>query len=84
MRGRASGQEALGYYAWNPAAACYLPFALNVLTLRGSLISNVTAFLARSTEIGDPDMLVRLPQVPIDPARLRTAFDQMGLPAYLD
>src|SRR6266516_4330032 len=39
---RANGQPALGFYSWDPEAEAYLPFALNVLTLRGAKISDVT------------------------------------------
>ncbi len=84
LRARANGQEALGYYVWDPAEALYLPLALNVLTLRDSLIGGVTAFLTRSPRVGDADALDRLPQIPIDPTLSRIAFDEMGLPAFVD
>jgi RNA polymerase sigma-70 factor, ECF subfamily len=82
LRARANGQEALGFYAWSPDATRYLPLALNVLTLRASLISDVTAFLTRSP-VADPDLLDRLPEASVDPALVRIAFDQIGLPAYI-
>jgi len=83
LRARANGQEALGFYAWNPRAARYLPFALNVLTLRETAISNVTAFLTRSPKVTDPSVLDRLPEAPVDPTLLRISFNQTGLPAYI-
>jgi RNA polymerase sigma-70 factor (ECF subfamily) len=41
---RANGQLAFGVYAIKPDASSYLPIALDVLTLRGDLIVDVTAF----------------------------------------
>ncbi|MFL5827616.1 MAG: sigma-70 family RNA polymerase sigma factor [Thermoleophilaceae bacterium] len=59
VRARANGQLALGTYLLDRAAGSYLPIALDVLTLRGPLIADVTAF--RMPEIfpsfGLPDQL---------------------------
>jgi RNA polymerase sigma-70 factor, ECF subfamily len=56
---QANGQLALGAYAFDRERKLYLPVALDVLTLRGSRIAEVTAF--RTTEIfslfGLPDEL---------------------------
>ena len=38
VRARANGQEALGFYTWDPDREAHLPFALNVLTFRGEPI----------------------------------------------
>jgi RNA polymerase sigma-70 factor, ECF subfamily len=84
VRARASGQEALAFYTWDEDQAAYLPFALNVLTLRGAQISDVTAFLTRSTEIADRDVIARLPERPADPMRLTAAFERFSLPESLD
>ena len=43
---RANGQLALGVYLIDPAEGGYVPLALDVLTLRGALISDVMAFRA--------------------------------------
>ncbi|MFL5859215.1 MAG: RNA polymerase subunit sigma-70, partial [Solirubrobacteraceae bacterium] len=40
---RANAQPALAFYAWDDPAEAYLPFALNVLSLRDGLVSDVTA-----------------------------------------
>src|SRR5213080_1416126 len=45
---RANGQPALAFYAWDENEQAYMPFALNVLSLRGSEITDVVAFIARS------------------------------------
>jgi RNA polymerase sigma-70 factor (ECF subfamily) len=81
---RANGQPALGFYAWNEAEQTHLPFALNVLTLRGTEISDVTAFIARSIESTDPEAYERFPDEPMDPRRLTGTFERFGLPGRLD
>ena len=43
--GRASGQLALGAYGWDEERGAYLPYALQVLTLRGGAIADVTGFV---------------------------------------
>jgi RNA polymerase sigma-70 factor (ECF subfamily) len=56
---RANGQPALGTYQRDPGAGTYLPIALDVLTLDGARISDITAF--RTPEVfrlfGLPDEL---------------------------
>src|SRR5256885_12391112 len=52
---RANGQPALGFYAWDDDAQTHLPFALNVLSLRGDQVSDVVAFIARSAEPREPE-----------------------------
>jgi RNA polymerase sigma-70 factor (ECF subfamily) len=83
VRVRANGQEALAFYAWDPDEQAYLPFALNVLTLRGDRISDVTAFITRSTEDRSPEVLARHPEQPYDELRLAAAFGNFGLPERL-
>jgi RNA polymerase sigma-70 factor, ECF subfamily len=83
VRTRASGQPALAFYAWDPDKASYLPFALNVLDVRGERISGVTAFIARATPVPDREVIARLPEQPAEPMRLAAAFERFGLPARL-
>ncbi len=80
---RANAQPALAFYAWEDGAGVYLPFALNVLTLRGGLVGDVTAFIVRSTNAADPDAYVRFPEQPIDHERLLSTFDRFGLADHL-
>jgi RNA polymerase sigma-70 factor (ECF subfamily) len=80
---RANGQPALAYYAWDEDEQAYLPFALNVLTFRGDRISDVTAFVARATDIPDGESYGRWVDEPIDPARLYATFESFGLPGRL-
>jgi RNA polymerase sigma-70 factor, ECF subfamily len=84
LHARANGQPALAFYAWDPDAEAYLPFALNVVTLRGFEIVNVTAFVARSTVEPEREVYARWPEQPADPERLFAAFGRFGLPNRLD
>jgi RNA polymerase sigma-70 factor (ECF subfamily) len=81
---RANGQPALGFYAWSETEQRYRPFALNVISLRGSEIANVTAFIARSAEPGAREMFVRYPDEPLDDAKVGSVFGRFGLPSHLD
>ena len=81
---RSNGQPALAFYAWDGEVESYLPFALNVLTLRDARISDVTAFIARAADDPDRRVLARLPEQPYDPLRLAAAFERFGLPERLD
>ncbi len=83
-RTNANGQPALGFYAWNAQEQSYRPFALNVLTLRGSLISEVTAFIARSAEPRDREVFARYPDEPVDASKVDDVFERFGLPTQLD
>jgi RNA polymerase sigma-70 factor (ECF subfamily) len=77
---RANGQPALAFYSWDPDEEAYLPFALNVLTLRGRQISDVTAFIVRSIEKPDRESMARMPEQPTDESRLQAAFKNFDLP----
>ena len=81
---RANGQPALAFYVWDEEAASYLPFALNVFSLRGEEISDVTAFVARSTRPREREAYFRWPDQPADPDRLFATFERFGLPERLD
>jgi RNA polymerase sigma-70 factor, ECF subfamily len=56
---RASGQPAFGTYSWNPERERYLPTVLQVLTLRGGQIEEITGFVMPEifTRFGLPDSL---------------------------
>jgi RNA polymerase sigma-70 factor (ECF subfamily) len=81
---RANGQPALAFYAWDEDAQAYLPFALNVLSFRGHQVSDVTAFIVRSTDATDPEAYQRFPEQPLDSRRLTSAFARFGLPDQLE
>lgn len=81
---RASGQPALGFYSWDEEQGTHLPFALNVLTLRGRRISDVCAFVTRSIEADDQAAYARWPEQPMDRERLAAYFERFGLPDRVD
>jgi RNA polymerase sigma-70 factor, ECF subfamily len=83
LRARASGQEALAFYSWDPQTETHQRFALNVLTLHGNRIAEVDAFLTRTMEDPDRRVLARLPEQAFDPRRLELAFERLGLPEEL-
>jgi RNA polymerase sigma-70 factor, ECF subfamily len=84
VRTTANGQPALGFYAWNAEDRNYRPFALNVLTLRGSQISDVTAFIARSSEPRDREAFEHYPDEPVDASKVGAVFERFGLPTQLN
>jgi RNA polymerase sigma-70 factor, ECF subfamily len=79
----ASGQAAVGCYTWHEDQEAYLPFALDVLTLDGPKIKEVTAFIARSPE-GDSEVFARWPDQPPEPSRVDAIFGRLGLPDRLE
>jgi len=80
----ANGQPALAFYAWDERERSHLPFALNVLTLRGREISDVTAFVARATPAPEREIYARWVDQPADPSRLVSSFGRFGLPDRLE
>jgi RNA polymerase sigma-70 factor (ECF subfamily) len=78
----ASGQLAVGAYTWHEHERAYVPFALDVLTLAGERIEQVTAFIARSAD-DDPARFATWPDAPPDPARVEAIFVRNGLPERL-
>ncbi len=82
---RANGQPALGYYTWSDEAGYYRRFALNILSFDDDgKISDVTAFLTRTTGDDDRERILRLPEHDADPYWMKAAFENFGLPERLD
>jgi RNA polymerase sigma-70 factor (ECF subfamily) len=81
----ANGQPALGFYTWDEDEQAYTPFALNVLTLRGTEISDVVAYINRSTDAdaGERERYYRFVDEPTDPDRLLSTFGRFNLPERL-
>jgi RNA polymerase sigma-70 factor (ECF subfamily) len=77
---RASGQPAVGVYSWDAGERAYLPFALDVLTLEGARIKEVTAFITRAADASDREYFARWPEQPLDPAKVTAIFERFGLP----
>jgi hypothetical protein len=53
------------------------------LSFRGRQVSDVTAFICRSTEATDPEAYERFPEQPFDPQRLTGTFARFGVPDKL-
>ena len=83
VRTRANGQPALGFYTWDEDAGHYLPFALNVLTLRGDKVSDVVAFVVRTTEVEREEDFHEWAAQPTDAPRVSAIFERFGLPDHL-
>jgi RNA polymerase sigma-70 factor (ECF subfamily) len=81
---RANGQPAVGAYTWDPDAGYFRAFALDVLTLEGSRIKEVTSFITRTTEVPDREGFARYPDQAQDPSKVVSVFERFGLPARLD
>ena len=62
----------------------HLAFGLNVLTLEGDRVREVTSFLNRSIESDDPESYLYFPNEPLDQRRLEYFFTRFGLPDRLD
>jgi RNA polymerase sigma-70 factor, ECF subfamily len=80
----ANGQVAVAAYTWREDEQCFRPFALDVLTLRGNKIAEVTAFITRSIEVSDPEAFKRWPNQPPDREKVGSVFERFGLPDRLD
>ncbi len=81
----ANAQPALAFYAWDEPEGAFLPFALNVLTLRDdALVTDVTAFIVRSTAAPEPEAYVNFPTQPVDERQLNGTFSRFGLPDRLN
>ncbi len=80
LRTEANAQAALGFYALDEGAAAYLPFALNVLSVRDGLVCAVTAFIVRAIGASEPEAYVRFPEQPMNRRQLTIAFERFGLP----
>jgi hypothetical protein len=62
----------------------YDPFALDVLTLEGDRINEVTVFIPRSAVERGREAFVRYPDESIDATKVAAAFERPGLPGRLD
>ncbi len=84
LRTHANGQPALAYYTWDDDEGCYLPFALNVLTFRGELISEVDCFITRTIEDPSREAMARMPEQALEAKSMAAAFENLGMPPRLD
>jgi RNA polymerase sigma-70 factor (ECF subfamily) len=85
----ANGQLAIGCYTWDDDEGAYLPFCVDVLTLEGPKIKEVTAFIVKAMKDepdheDDREYYKRFPDAGQDERRMRSVFDRFGLPRRLD
>ena len=73
-----NGQPAVAAYSWDEAAGTHLPFALDVMTLAGDRIREITAFITRTLDLDD---FSRWPEEALDGA---LAFERFGLPGRVE
>jgi RNA polymerase sigma-70 factor, ECF subfamily len=79
----ANGQPAVAAYSWDDDTGGYLPFALDVLTLRGDRISDITSFITRTAPPEEEQHLARWPHQPAE-RRLLSVFERLRLPERID
>jgi hypothetical protein len=60
----------------------HLPFSLDVITLEGDRIREMTAFVVRPADT--PDGYSRWPDRAADPRRVEAVFRRFGLPDHVD
>jgi RNA polymerase sigma-70 factor, ECF subfamily len=81
---RANGQAAVAAYTWNADERCFLPFALDVIAMRGDRIGEVVSFITRSGDVPESEIVERFPDQPPDAAMVESTFERFGLPTRLD
>jgi RNA polymerase sigma-70 factor (ECF subfamily) len=79
----ANAQPALAFYSWDEPTAAYLPFALNVLSFRDGLVSDVTAFIVRTIDAPEPEAYQSFPKQPLNQRQVGIAFERFGMPDRL-
>jgi RNA polymerase sigma-70 factor (ECF subfamily) len=83
---RANGQPAVAFYVRDAreSEGPYLPFALNVLDLRGDKVHMVTAFVARAIDAGERERYHRWVDEDVDEERFQAFFTRFGVPELLE
>jgi RNA polymerase sigma-70 factor (ECF subfamily) len=84
LAANANGQPAVAAYTFDDGAGCFRPFALDVITLEGDRIKEVTAFITRVTDMPDSDSYRDWPDYAEDKATTEAVFKRFGLPTRLD
>jgi RNA polymerase sigma-70 factor (ECF subfamily) len=80
----ANGQPAAAAYTWHDEEQAFLPFALDVLSLRGSKIADITSFITRSGDVPESEVVEHYPDHPPDAAMVESVFERLGLSTRLD
>ena len=84
VRTRMNGQPTVASYAWYEPDGCYRPFALDVFTINGDRIGEITSFIVRSTSSRELESYLRYPEEPLEGAPFARALAAAGLPERLD
>jgi RNA polymerase sigma-70 factor (ECF subfamily) len=80
---RVNGQLTSAAYSWVEEEGAYIPFALDVLTLEGGRIKEVTAFITRAMESQDREFYARWPEKALARGARGAIFESFGLPPSL-
>jgi RNA polymerase sigma-70 factor (ECF subfamily) len=82
---RANGQLAVGCYTWSDDDGAFMPFCVDVLTLEGDRIKEVTAFIIKAmVPEDDREYYKNFPDAATDPTRKVAVFDRFGLPDRIE
>jgi hypothetical protein len=71
-----------GTYTWIEEAGTHIPLSLDVLTMEGERIKEITAFVVRVADT--PDGYSQWPEYAADSDRVQSVFRRFGLPDHLD
>lgn len=81
---RVSGQAAVACYTFDEDENAFIPFCVDVLTLQGDRIREVTAFIIRTEEIPDGGSFDDWPDYEPEPSKVTAIFTRLNLPERLD
>src|SRR4051794_3654844 len=77
----ANGQLAVGCYTWDDDEGAFMPFCVDVLTLEGDRIKEVTAFIVKAlVPEDDREYYKNFPDQATDARAKSIVFDRFGLP----
>ena len=81
---RVNGQAAVACYPFDEGENAFIAFCVDVLTLEGDRIKEVTAFIARTEEIPDDGSFDYWPDYEPEPSKVTAIFTRLNLPERLD
>ena len=81
----ANGQLAVGCYTWDDDERAFMPFCVDVLTLEGDRIKEVTAFIVKALKPEDDrEYYKNFPDQATDERAKSIVFDRFGLPDRIE
>jgi RNA polymerase sigma-70 factor, ECF subfamily len=81
---QANGQPAVASYAWYEPDQAYRLFSIDVFTLAGAKIKQITSFITRSTLSRDLLFYERYPEQPMDETNVSVRPESFQLPELID